>query len=424
MKKIETDYFIVGYSVASWWCIKSIVENDSVSLIQAVSDEKAVYSRPLITYGLGKATNSIVYHGTLEESSQVQVRYETKVEQLDVNRKIAFLSDETEITFNKTLIASGGLPILPEISGHEIPGIFTFTRERDMMNIDAFMKKNSSKNIVILGGGFIGLKTCEAMMSMNKNLTLIELAPRLLQNMLDEEGSYYLEKSLLRSGVHIIKEDTIVSFENEKGKLSDVLLKSGRRIPADIAVMAIGVRPNVDWLRSSNIKINRGILVDEYQQSSCPGIYAAGDVTETRHLLTGERNVVAIWPEAVNQGRIAGWNMSGRVVSYPGSLPMNAVEVGEKALVSAGIVNPTNDNCEVIIKKDRENYKKLVIKDDCIVGVIFIGDIEKSGIYINLMRQKLPVQAFFEKLLEPNFGLINLPTRYRKHLVKGAGIEV
>ncbi|NLJ48925.1 MAG: FAD-dependent oxidoreductase [Candidatus Atribacteria bacterium] len=424
MKKLETDYFVIGYSVASWWCIQSIRENDSVGFIQAVSDEKTCYSRPLITYGLGRTVDSIAYQGKVEELTRMQIGYEARVERLDPRRKLAFLTDGTEISFEKALIASGGVPIIPEISGGEHLGIFTFTRQKDMENIATFMHKNSVKNIVILGGGFIGLKTCEAMMNMNKNITLIELAPRLLQNMLDEEGSYYLEKSLLRSGVHIIKEDTIVSFEEEKGILSDVLLKSGRRIPADIAIIAIGVRPNVDWLRSSGIEMNRGIVVDEFQESSCSGIYAAGDVAETRHLLTGERNVVAIWPEAVNQGRIAGWNMSGRVVSYPGSLPMNAVEVGEKALVSAGIVNPLDDNCEIIIRKDRENYKKLVIKDNCIIGVIFIGDIEKSGIYINLMRQKLPVQAFYEKLLEPNFGLINLPTQYRKHFVKGAGIEV
>ena len=425
MKKIETQYFLIGYSVAAWWGGRSIRDNDRMGLITAVTEESMLYSRPLITYSLGKRTDSLSYHGNISEPCDVKVCYDLRVERLDGNKKTASLSDGSEVIFDKALIATGGIPIVPDIPEREVQGgIFPFTRRDDMEAIDTYLKAHSSKNIVILGGGFIGLKTCEAMMDMKKNITLIELTPRLLQNMMDEKGSSYLEKSLIRSGVHVIKEDTIVAFEGEKGSLTDVLLKSGRRIPADVAVISIGVRPNLDWLRSSGIEINRGIVVNEFQETSCPGIYAAGDVAETRNLLTGERNVVAIWPEAVNQGRIAGWNMSGRIESYPGSLPMNAMEIGEKALVSAGVANPVGDDYEVLIRKDRENYKKLVLKDDLIVGVIFVGEIEKSGIYINLMRQMLPVQTFRDKMLDPNFGLINLPTNYRKHLVRGAGIEV
>ncbi len=424
MKRVEVNYLLIGYSVAAWWCIKSIREDDRLGLITAVTEEKQPYSRPLITYCLGKRTNSVQYHGQVLDNNGVTVLNGQRVECLNVAGKTATLSDGTEVVFDKALIATGGIPIVPNIPGRDTQGIFTFTRQNDMEQIVSFLKTHSSKNIVILGGGFIGLKTCEAMMDMKKNITLVELTPRLLQNMMDEEGSYYLEKFLIRSGVHVIKEDTIIAFESEQGKLSDVILKSGRRIPADIAVVSIGVRPNVDWLRSSGIEINRGIVVNEYQESSCPGIYAAGDVAETRNLLTGERNVVAIWPEAVNQGRIAGWNMTGRVTPNPGSLPLNAVEIGEKALVSAGIVNPVGEGFEILIRKDQENYKKLVLKDDLIVGIIFVGEIEKSGIFINLMRQKLSVESFRDKLLDPHFGLINLPTNYRKHLVKGAGIEV
>jgi NAD(P)H-nitrite reductase large subunit len=395
-----------------------------LGLITAITEEKQPYSRPLITYCLGKQTHSIQYHGRVLINNGVTVLNDQRVESLNVAGKTATLSDGTEVVFDKALIATGGIPIIPKIPGCDTQGIFTFTRQNDMEQIDSFLKTHSSKNIVILGGGFIGLKTCEAMMDMKKNITLIELAPRLLQNMMDEEGSYYLEKSLIRSGVHVIKEDTVVAFESEHGKLSDVVLESGRRIPADIVVVSIGVRPNVDWLRSSGIEINRGIVVNEYQESSCPGIYAAGDVAETHNLLTGEWNVVAIWPEAVNQGRIAGRNMTGRMTPYPGSLPLNVIEIGEKALVSAGIVNPVGEGFEVLIRKDQENYKKLVLKDNLIVGIIFVGEIEKSGIFINLMRQKLSVESFRDKLLDPHFGLINLPTNYRKHLVKGAGIEV
>ena len=424
MKRVEVNYLLIGYSVAAWWCAQNIREDDRLGLITAITEEKQPYSRPLITYCLGKQTHSIQYHGRVLINNGVTVLNDQRVESLNVAGKTATLSDGTEVVFDKALIATGGIPIIPKIPGRDTPGIFTFTRQNDMEQIDSFLKTHSSKNIVILGGGFIGLKTCEAMMDMKKNITLIELAPRLLQNMMDEEGSYYLEKSLIRSGVHVIKEDTVVAFESEHGKLSDVVLKSGRRIPADIVVVSIGVRPNVDWLRSSGIEINRGIVVNEYQESSCPGIYAAGDVAETHNLLTGEWNVVAIWPEAVNQGRIAGRNMTGRMTPYPGSLPLNVVEIGEKALVSAGIVNPVGEGFEVLIWKDQENYKKLVLKDNLIVGIIFVGEIEKSGIFINLMRQKLSVESFRDKLLDPHFGLINLPTNYRKHLVKGAGIEV
>ncbi|MCX6091159.1 MAG: FAD-dependent oxidoreductase [Candidatus Atribacteria bacterium] len=424
MSNGETKYLLIGYSVASWWCAHSIREGDRSGRIVAVTEEEGPYSRPLITYVLGKKTGDVAYTGTIFQHDEVEIYPRKRVVEIEPRDRIARLSDGTDIRFQKALIATGGIPIFPTIPGRENQGIFTFTRRSDMESIDTFLHGHPARNIVILGGGFIGLKTCEAMMDMKKNITLVELAPRLLQNMLDEEGSYYLEKALAHSGVHVIKEDTIVLFETETDRLTDVVLKSGRRIPADLAVVSIGVRPNVDFLRNSGIEVHRGIVVDEHQETSCPGLYAAGDVTETRNLLTGERNVVAVWPEAVNQGRIAGWNMTGREVAYEGSLPVNAVEVGEKAMVSAGIVNPPADGYETIVRKDRENYQKLVLKDDLIMGAVFVGEISKSGIYINLMRQKLPVETFRDKLLDPNFGLINLPTNYRKHIVKGVGIEV
>jgi len=191
-----------------------------------------------------------------------------------------------------------------------------------------------------------------------------------------------------------------------------------------LAVIAIGVRPNIDWLRGSGIEINRGIIVDEFQQSQRPDIFAAGDIAETKNLITGERNVVAIWPEAVKQGKVAGENMTGSRVSYLGSLPVNTVSVGEVTLISAGLVNPPLGDFELLTEVTNDSYRKLVLKDGYLVGMILVNNIEKAGIYINLIRQKVKVGDFKDRLLKEDFGMISLPAEYRKHLVEGASIEV
>jgi NADPH-dependent 2,4-dienoyl-CoA reductase/sulfur reductase-like enzyme len=241
--------------------------------------------------------------------------------------------------------------------------------------------------------------------------------------MLDVEGSGYLERALKRVGVRVITENTVASFVDRGGRLFGARLQSGEFLRADMAILAVGVRPNIDWLSSSGLLLGRGIVVDEHQETSVRGIFAAGDVAETRHFISGKRTVVAIWPEAVRQGKVAGKNMAGKEVRYPGSLPLNVIEIGGVSLVSCGVVNPPDDAFEVLSRGEESRYRKFVILDGRLVGFVLVGDVEKAGLFVHLIRERFPLYSLKDKLLDERFGLVALPAEYRKYLVQGAGVE-
>lgn len=425
MNELHAPYLIVGFSVAGRWGARSIRENDPGTPIVAVSDERGWYSRPLITYVLGGKSRDVDHAGLSFDATSLTILEGDRVERLDTENRMAFLRSGKQIFFEKALLASGGVPIVPPLEGLTERGVFTFTGKGDLEKMRQFLEEVKPKRVLILGGGFIGLKTCEAFMHRGFEVTVVELSSRLLPLMLDEGGSRYLEKALVQAGVQVVLGETVVVFEGNGRKLTQVLLRGGKHLPVDCAVVAVGVRPNVEWLQGSGIEIQKGIVVDEFQETSKKGIFAAGDVAETRNFLTGERNVVAIWPEAVRQGKVAGANMAGTRVPYPGSLPLNALDLGGVALVSAGLVNPPQGGgFEVLVRKEKDEYMKVVLENECIVGIIMLGRIEKSGIYIRLLWERIPVTGFKDRLLDPKFSLVNLPREFRKSWVEGVGVEV
>jgi NAD(P)H-nitrite reductase large subunit len=421
MNEKRTRYLLVGFSVASWWAARSIREEDAEGQILAVSEDGELYSRPLITYALGRRIPGPAYWGDVVRD--VTVLWGRKAVALEAKDQVVHLDSGERIAFDRALIATGSVPIVPPVEGKDLEGVFTFTKSRDLLQVERFLARYPVEEVLILGGGFIGLKTCEAFLDRGFRVTLVELAPRLLPAMLDVEGSGYLERALKRVGVRVITENTVASFVDRGGRLFGARLQSGEFLRTNMAILAVGVRPNIDWLSSSGLLLGRGIVVDEHQETSVRGIFAAGDVAETRHFISGKRTVVAIWPEAVRQGKVAGKNMAGKEVRYPGSLPLNVIEIGGVSLVSCGVVNPPDNAFEVLSRGEESRYRKFVILDGRLVGFVLVGDVEKAGLFVHLIRERFPLYSLKDKLLDERFGLVALPAEYRKYLVQGAGVE-
>jgi NAD(P)H-nitrite reductase large subunit len=182
----------------------------------------------------------------------------------------------------------------------------------------------------------------------------------------------------------------------------------GRTIPAEIVIMAIGVKPNMELAVAAGVKTGRGVTVNEFQQTSDPDIYAAGDVAETIDSLTGDLTVPAIWPVAVEQGRIAAANMAGYKELYDGTVAMNAVEIGGMPLVSIGDIEgrPGDD---VLAAQKNGSYRKVVIRDKRIRGVLFLGDIRQAGVIGRLISRRVETTEV-EKLISPHFSFADLIT--------------
>jgi NAD(P)H-nitrite reductase large subunit len=222
--------------------------------------------------------------------------------------------------------------------------------------------------------------------------------------------------------------NTVEEIIGRVGQVDHAVLRDGERVNCDLVVFAIGVRPNTGFIsQDAGIKINRGIVVNSRMRTTKPNIYAAGDCIETEDLLLGISRPMAIWPNAYRQGKIAGYNMAGVEKKYDGSMAMNSIEICGIPTISVGLTDPDEgDGCEIIERYNRSKptYKKLVLRDDRLVGAILIGEIDRAGIYTGLIKDQTNVNPFRDHLLSGNFGLISLPKEYRKHLVVGSGIEV
>ncbi|HIE44500.1 MAG TPA: NAD(P)/FAD-dependent oxidoreductase, partial [Candidatus Omnitrophica bacterium] len=239
--------------------------------------------------------------------------------------------------------------------------------------------------------------------------------------------SIILESALRKQNCSIIKENTIARVKGKGGKLREVMLKTGKLIPTNLLIIAVGVKPNLDLLEDTPIKYEQGILVDDFMQTNVRNIYAAGDAAQGKDFLLQKKSLLPIWPVAARQGKVAGFNMAGREKKYEGLFIMNSVELAGIPTISFGITNPPEShNYEILLRKNEgENfYRKLVLRNNRIVGGIFLGKIERAGIFSGLIKNEVNVSSFKNELLSDQFGLLVLPEEYRKHLVTGEGIEV
>ncbi|MEA3305999.1 MAG: FAD-dependent oxidoreductase, partial [Candidatus Omnitrophota bacterium] len=353
--------------------------------------------------------------------NKVELISNKKAERLEVKKRRVVLSDRRKISFDKLLIAIGGKPVIPEIKGRDLEGIFTFTRLSDIQKIQKYIKANKIKKVMVIGGGLIGLKATEALIELKIKVTIVELTDRILSATFDKKASNIVEKGLENIGCKLIADNTVIEIKDKDKKVKEAILKDKRKIPVDMVIMTIGVRPNIELVKNTPIKTNRGISINSFMQTNIKDIYAAGDCCDGKDSLLDINRPIAIWPVAVRQGKTAGFSMAGVRKEYQGSFAMNSVELCGIATVSMGESCPRGKGYQILeyLEHSGSIYKKIVLKDNKIVGVIFVGDIERAGIYAGLIRDKIDVTSFKAHLLKEDFGFISLPEEYRKHLVTG-----
>lgn len=410
-------YTIIGNSAAAVSAIEAIRGVDKKGEIVVISKEPYLaYSRPLITEYVAGMIDDRRMPCRSEQfyrDYNVELHLGSKAEAVDVKKKIVLTEDKKKFPYDKLLMATGGSPINLPLKGKAKKGIFNLNAWDDAKEIRKYIK--GAKRGIVIGGGLIGMKTAEGLYEAGLKVTVVELAPRILIRILDKEGSAIFKDYLREKGMEIITEDTVEKVLGNK-KVEGVLLKSGEKVKGDILVVAIGVRPNLDIIDRSVIKVNQGILVDDRMRTSIPDVYAAGDVAEAYDLLVGERRVNAIWPLAVRQGRVAGINMAGSNKIYKGGFARNSLQVLGLPTISAGIIDPQERDGYQVLKRIEPNkrvYKKLVFKDDIIVGGVFINGIDRAGIITGLIEEGKVIEKK-EYLLEEKLGLMLLEKEWRK----------
>lgn len=409
-------YVIIGNSAAAIGAVEGIRKKDKKGKIILISSENYhTYSRPLISYFLeGKVDENQMRYREYDfySSNNVELLLGTKVVWIDFESKQLVLENNDRIPFEKLLIATGGKPFIPHMEGLGKAGIYTF------LDLDG---AKTLKNVcfhgakaVVIGAGLIGLKVAEALIKLNIEVAVVELANRVLSSILDETAAGIVQKHLESKGIKFFLNNSVKWF-NGDWAVNSVTLNDDYWMECNFAVIAIGVVPNMDMLNDTAIKKNRGIVTDKYMKTNIKNVFAAGDVCETFDILSGTQRVIPILPGAYKQGETAGINMTGGKVKYEGSMPMNSIGLLGLPMITAGIIRPEGEGYEIMEKVDTENssLKKIVLRNNRVVGYILLKNIDRAGILTNLIKEGIDVSGFKEELMRDDFGYADMPKKYR-----------
>ncbi len=402
MKKI----LIIGNSAAGISTAETIRKFDKESSITIVSDENyGCYSRCLLSYFLAgdiKEEKLIYRASDFYKENKIELISAKKIIRLDQKKKRVIAEDKTAFDYDILVLASGASSRMPEIKGIQKRGVFGLRNIVDAKNILELIP--ISDTVCVLGGGLIGLKAAYALKKRGLDVKVIVKSKQLLSQMLDEKSAEFFNQRLVENGLEIIKSTDVTEILGN-GDVKAVRLDSGKVIACHIVVVGKGVAPNIKLVKETDIKTNEGILTDEYMRTNIPEIYTCGDVAETFDVTFNEKSVNALWPIAVEQGKIVGANIAGENLRYDGSVGMNSVEFFGLPVVSLGITK-SKEPLEDLVAFDSKSqvYKKLLIRENLLVGAILVGKISASGVYLNLIREKIDISKIKDKLLNESFA--------------------
>jgi len=422
-----TRYVIIGGSAGAVGAIEAIREVDPIGDVIVISDEpKSAYSRPMIAdYLSGETSLEKMFFPTKDfwDKHKVQMRLWKKAVKLDLLQKTVELENAEKINFDKLLIATGGKPFIPKMEGTTRKGVYNFTTMVDAQRIEEDI--NKAQKAIVIGGGLIGVSAAEALAKRGLKVTIVELKDCILNLILDKEAAKIVETVMQKNGLSIVTGRTVQRILGRKDNdeaVGAVVLDNGTVIECDMVVVAVGVIPRTELVAQTDLKVNRGILVDKFMQTNVPNVYACGDVAEAYDFIHKTNRVLALWPVARIGGRVAGYNMAGQKCEYPGGTAMSALNYFGVPIISVGLTTLDEaEGYETLTFHDKEAgvYRKIVLKDGTIVGMTLVRDVEGAGIIFNLMKNKVNVEGFKHKLIADNFSLASLPETLRKQLLLG-----
>ncbi len=393
-------YVIIGNSAAAIGAVEGIRKVDREGKIRIITSERNfVYGRPLISYLLaGKTTEEKMKYrpDDFYLKNNCEILYSTNVDKIDAAEKKVFTDSGDEFSYDKLLVSTGSAPFVPPMHGIErVTKKFSFMTLDDALSLKEVLTKETK--VIIIGAGLIGLKCAEGISHLVKSIDVVDLAPRILSSILEEDTSRIIQAHLEKENIRFHLGTSVSEFtENE------ALLQNGERISFDICVLAVGVKANTALIKDAGGEVNRGIVVDTHMKTSLADIYAAGDCAEGYDSSVNANRVLALLPNAYMQGECAGKNMAGEPAEYRTAIPMNAIGFFGLHIATAGIYEGN-----VFKKQDADTpYKKLFYDNNRLNGYIIIGNIEKVGIYTSLIREKTPLDTIDFDLICETPGLM------------------
>lgn len=391
----DTDHFyvILGNGAAGLSAAKAIRERDKTGSVIMISNEAyPTYNRPMLTKSMVAkldAKEILVEPEAWYQENNIHLLLEKEVTGIHTDKKEITLSDGTALKYTKLIYALGSECFVPPIPGTDKPEVVAIRRMSDIEKIEAMLDR--VQNVVVIGGGVLGLEAAWELKKNRKQVVVLEAAPQIMGRQLDEGASQMLTDISRSNGIDIHAGVQIASIEGESS-VTGVKLADGREFPAELVIVSAGVRANVGAAKNAGLDINRGIVVNADMSTSDENIFACGDCAEYEGIN------YAIWPQALEQGKVAGANAAGDALTYTtvsAGLSFHGMNTGLYAIGDSG-KNP-NLIYRTVEFKDmgRKQYEKYYFLNNRLCGAILIGDTSKMAFVTEAVEQKKTFKEMF-----------------------------
>lgn len=401
-------YLILGASAAGLSAARAVRRHDAGGEITILSRDRQIYSRcllPDVLAGRRDAATTRFVPGDFMERYRIRWAGGVAAAKLLPKEKAVLADNGDKFYYDKLLIATGSSSFLPPVEniglGRQVYGL------RNLEDaLDIARAAGNCRRAVIMGGGLVGVDAAVALHEQGMAVTIVEAAGHILPLQLDQRAAARYEDLFRERGMEIAAGEIVNRIMlDEKRNVTGVALKSGRVIPCGLVVAATGVRPNISFLEGTDVEVGRGIRVNEYQETSYPDIYAAGDVCESLEAFTGKISPTPIWPLAVLQGQVAGTNMAGvRRKMVNNFAYQNAMTFFGLATISCGLPEAPGAGYETYILESPGSYQKIILKNGRLKGAILQGDLARAGVVSALVGRNLPVEVSPGQLFDLNYA--------------------
>lgn len=320
----------------------------------------------------------------------VEVLSGRKVIKINAASRRLILDNGESVDYSKVVLATGSRAARLPIEGADLPGVHVF---RDVQDVEALSQLGTGKRALVIGGGLLGLEAAYGLARRGVDVTLAHVMDRLMERQLDAAGAEILRRLVEEKGVRVLLNANATRI-NGSGRIENVEFADGQMIPVDAAIFAVGIQPNADLARQAGLDVGRGAIVDDGLETNEPGVFAIGECAEHRGVCYG------LVEPAYEQGRVLAMRLAGQDASYGGSVVSTNLKVSGVRVFSAGDYLGEGDTRRIVCKDPRMGiYRKLVVRDDRLVGAILVGDTRAAADILDLIRSGADILSHCDELM-------------------------
>ena len=390
-------HVIIGVGAAGITAAKTIRKLQPEAEIVMISQDEAVHSRCMLHKVLSHERDAAGINFVPEdffEKNRITWIKGTTVENIWTAAKNVQLADFETVSYDKLLIATGANSFIPPVGDFPTAkNVFGLRHLSDALAIDRMAEKG--ERVLIVGSGLVGMDAAYALLERGKQVTVVEMADRILPIQLDETAGAAYKRLFEQAGCRfILGRKASETRMDETQMIRSVILDDGTELPCDLVIVAAGVRPAISLAGDGKIKADRFIETGVYMQTTAADVYAAGDVTGRS----------GIWPNAMKQGETAAYNMCGQPIQYLDTYAMkNTMNFYGLTTLSLGR-GVAGEGDEVLVREDQRNYRKAILRNGKLDSILFQGDIDYTGIYQYLIKNQVDLSHKKEKIFDLSFG--------------------